>query len=399
MWKDGDADCDHVERSKGNTRGGLATAANKVDDGKREQQNRSDNDNGFHGEQYRDLCGKCGARRIDAQIGLEESPAAYVAKMVEVFREVKRVLRNDGCLWLNLGDSYASGEIGRHDALQSIGACNGATGISLPGLARFQQKRQQSKLRSGLKPKDLVGIPWRVAFALQANGWYLRDAIVWAKAEVDDDSVLEGSAMPGSQRDRCTASYEFVFQLTKSARYYFDPEAEKTRSGAMLRNVWRINSEPTKIKHFATFPRELVRRCIRLGTSERGACPHCGKPWERVTEKTRYEPKTGLRFVDESRGDKTRKLNGSEYNRQVKTIAEYFRPVCTCPEHKPRPCVVFDPFIGSGTTIVVANALGRHGIGCDLSVDYLAMARQRINRPHAPIIRQHEKPMPLFDLT
>jgi len=324
--------------------------------------------------QFRDVCGKCGARRIDAQLGLEPTPADFVAKMVQVFREVWRVLRNDGCAWVNLGDSYAGG--GPHHGEKNPGKSRtnrgSITGIDRPSVP-------------GLKPKDLCMIPHRVAIALQADGWWLRDAIVWAKGEVDEDSVLTGSPMPGSQRDRCTSAHEMLFQLAKAPRYYFDPEAEKTQSGAMLRNVWRINPEPTKIKHFATYPRELVRRCIRLSTSERGCCPTCGAPWARVTESERVATRPGR--DTKINGRQASEIGNRDPGRHVTTTQTTgWRPTCEH-GHAPVPAIVFDPFVGSGTTGVVALALGRQFIGCDLSRDYLAMADRRISRPHAPIVR------------
>jgi DNA modification methylase len=218
--------------------------------------------------------------QVSGQIGLEPTPEEYVAEMVGVFREVRRVLRGDGTLWLNLGDSYAtqSGERTR----QQSGDCNRpcAEATSLPA----------TKRPPGLKPKDLIGIPWRVAFALQADGWYLRSDIIWAKP----------NPMPESVTDRPTKAHEYVFLLTKSERYYWDADAvrepnltasnvrdkgaERYGSEARLspngegrhewnnplgrnrRSVWTIATEPCRAAHFAVMPTKLVEPCILAGS-------------------------------------------------------------------------------------------------------------------------------------
>ena len=214
---------------------------------------------------------------VDGQIGLEATPDAYVARLVEVFREVRRVLRDDGTLWLNLGDSYASNAKGS----------GGATAKQATNAGAFYAPR---KFNHGVKEKDLIGIPWRVAFALQADGWYLRQDIIWHKP----------NPMPESVRDRCTKAHEYIFMLSKSQRYYFDAEAikepvaessvsrlsqptlaqqagsarvpgktngnMKAVGGSETRNrrsVWTVTTKPFKGAHFATFPPELVRRCLQ----------------------------------------------------------------------------------------------------------------------------------------
>src|SRR3990167_9481673 len=161
--------------------------------------------NELNREFFKEVCGKCGAKRIDQQLGLEKTPEEYVAKLVGIFQEVKRVLKKEGTLWLNLGDSYAAGGNGGGTEKQDS---NRGT-LALKGKAK--------KAPPGLKPKDLVGIPWRVAFALQADGWYLRQDIIWAKP----------NPMPESVTDRCTKSHEYIFLLSKSKNYYFDNEAIK----------------------------------------------------------------------------------------------------------------------------------------------------------------------------
>ena len=274
-WEDGDGNCDHIQdESKTKQFGNPEFNENRPS--RKETKTK-----GFY---YEKECEKCGAKRIDSQIGLEQSPNEYVEQLVQVFREVKRVLRDDGTLWLNLGDSYSgsgkgpSGNLGKtHDE-------------------RNMEEKHSAIVPDGLKPKDLVGIPWRVAFALQADGWYLRQDIIWAKP----------NPMPESVTDRCTKSHEYLFLLSKSARYYFDNQAIKepgvseigdaqirfggskygdsddpkhaTKSGDVwvkpedgLRNkrdVWTINTKPFKGAHFAVMPEALVEPCILAGSKE-----------------------------------------------------------------------------------------------------------------------------------
>jgi DNA modification methylase len=268
----------------------------------------------------------------DGQIGLEATPEAYVARMVEVFREVRRVLRDDGTCWVNLGDSYAATtkNTGRFDHDRSHGNEERGTYLSVAG------PNKKVKVDLGiLKPKDLVGIPWRVAFALQADGWYLRQDIIWHKP----------NPMPESVRDRCTKAHEYVFLLTKSPRYYYDADAVSeaavqpmgvarrtgqckstvlghtsttstlgSNQGESVRNrrsVWTITPKPYKGAHFAVMPPDLVEPCIKAG------CPVGG--------------------------------------------------------------TVLDPFAGSGTTLAVATKLGRNSIGIELNAEYIELARARIN--------------------
>jgi DNA modification methylase len=263
------------------------------------------------------------------QIGLEPTPGQFVAELVAVFREVRRVLRDDGTLWLNLGDSYAVNGGGR-----AYGASDGAVGrADAPGSPRRAPEE--------LKAKDLIGIPWRVAFALQADGWYLRQDIIWHKP----------NPMPESVTDRCTKAHEYIFLLSKSARYYYDADAIKeaststspagnkfhkysdayangtseehrTKAGLIAlsgvewetrnrRSVWTVPTQPYSGAHFATFPPRLIEPCILAG------CP----------------------------------IDGT----------------------------VLDPFSGSGTTGQVAIGNARRYIGCELNPAYNALAEQRLH--------------------
>jgi DNA modification methylase len=345
---------------------------------------------------------------VPGQLGLEPTPDAYVANMVAVFREVWRVLRPDGTVWLNLGDSFASSGIpGKRASGDHPRDCD---------CDYCQMKYAKRIVPMGLKPKDLVGIPWRVAFALQADGWWLRSDIVWAKS----------NPMPESVTDRPTKAHEYLFLLAKSARYFYDNEAikepcgpfhpcgpgsradndrdpahgtrkqdaigkqtyvgfndrwrENPTSGRNKRSVWEIPTSPFPEAHFATFPPALVEPCIKAGTSERGCCPACGAPWERVverqdnrhwTERRTDRDKWALGTNPGGRNDG----GGSFFGNDARTIG--WQPTCGCPEHEPVPCVVLDPFGGAGTTMLVADRLGRHGVGVELSGEYCRMARRR----------------------
>jgi DNA modification methylase len=392
-WEGGDAECDHqtgkAARNDGGVGGRNGPTSEACDGGSL---------------QYRDTCGKCGARRIDQQLGLESTPEAYVARMVEVFREVRRVLRDDGTLWLNLGDSYAatSKTTGRNDNGQRVAA-------PATWECRYEYARTEIKTQTGLKPKDLVGIPWRVAFALQADGWWLRQDIIWHKP----------NPMPESVRDRCTKAHEYVFLLTKSERYFYDAaavsEAAEGKSGSYFgskkqegtkrqdigrdcqtewatrnrRSVWTITTKPYSGAHFAVMPADLVEPCIRAGTSEEGCCQTCGAPWERVVERGDV-PMTARRqrlsmtqraghpaYAETLRPSSLGAGSGGDVPARSITTTGW-QPSCDCDAHQPVPCTVLDPFAGSGTTLAVAAELGRNAIGCELNPEYIALADQRI---------------------
>lgn len=182
---------------------------------------------------------------IDGQIGLEKTLPQYINRLVAIFSEVKRVLKNDGVFWLNIGDGYTSGN-------------RGWRAPDKKNPARAMNIRPNTP--AGLKPKDLIGIPWRLAFALQQDGWFLRSDIVWYKP----------NAMPESVKDRPTRAHEYVFLLTKAEKYYYDYEAVKEKNGNKKRNrrsVWSINTQPFSEAHFATFPTSLIEPCILAGSS------------------------------------------------------------------------------------------------------------------------------------
>ena len=262
---------------------------------------------------------------MDGQIGLEDTPDAFVARLVEVFREVHRVLRDDGTLWVNLGDSYSG---------SGKGVWNAPDDRKLNVKETYRPSVNPTKVRTGLKPKDLIGIPWRVAFALQADGWYLRQEIIWHKP----------NPMPESIKDRCVKSHEQIFLLSKSQHYFFDhlaiqedavgkpsgntvrksrPTQQALQRGDQCgsipwegngkrnkRSVWTVTTKPFKGAHFATFPPDLIEPCVLAGAPVGG--------------------------------------------------------------------VVLDPFFGAGTTGLVSQNHGRHWIGCELNPEYADIARNRL---------------------
>lgn len=346
---------------------------------------------------------------MDAQLGLEATPDAYVAALVAVFREVRRVLADDGTLWLNLGDSY--------------NAYNGGAGPS-SSLSRGAQTEQRPQLATGyglkykgLKPKDLIGIPWRVAFALQADGWYLRSDIIWHKP----------NPMPESVTDRPTKAHEYLFLLSKRPTYFYDADAVRETTGSESdpafyeanrkphhdhaadlqrgmvqpkpvgfvsmthplgrnrRTVWTVATQPFSEAHFATFPPALIEPCILAGTSAKGQCPECSKPWLRQAEDTpeyaefkRAETERrggGMRSNDLESLGLTRGTSNKSVSRQSVTTG--WAPSCA---HglEPVPDVVLDPFGGAGTTGLVADRLGRNAILIELNPDYVKMAERRV---------------------
>lgn len=348
----------------------------------------------------------------DGQIGLEESPEAYVARLVEVFREVRRVLKDEGTLWLNLGDSYASNW-----------PCNRRNVVGAGSLPNGKREARPPRMGAGLKDKDLIGIPWMVAFALRADGWWLRSDIIWEKP----------NCMPESVTDRPTKSHEYLFLFAKSQKYFWDAEAikeesitcdprkpytskgakeldgreiwhsgEKRESGDFTkrnkRTVWTIPTKPFKEAHFATFPEKLVEPCILAGTSEKGYCPVCGKAWVRQIEtKHLYEiaagmgnpsPKKRARqdvgLASSKSGLSSSKKTGYPQSPEVKTIG--WLPSCSC-NLDPVPAICLDPFFGAGTVGLVAKQLARIYIGIELNPAYVEIAKKRIAAIPASLAR------------
>ena len=376
----------------------------------------------------------------EREIGCEQSPEEYVQKLIEIFMEVHRVLRTDGTLWLNLGDSYASNGI-------YIGSYKERhpehTDLHVKDSDRYPQARKGT--RGGeykIKAKDLMGIPWRVILSLQECGWYLRRDIVWAKS-VSFCSTYVGSCMPEPVRDRPVSSHEYLFLMSKSPRYYYDyegvkePTSTKPRSlgnktpfgvvkrndvgtdrmtttwgspsGRNLRSVWTINPKPFPGAHFATFPPRLIEPAIRAGTSEYGCCSECGEQYARVIEKGNPDEKhkklCGADSTGKYNGEsekwrkqdalgkntytgfnarwKAKQQNASDVKRRIlegmvekKTVS--WTKSCTCSSTQLSRPLVLDPFMGSGTTALVSLMNGRDFVGIELNPEYIKMAEKRV---------------------
>lgn len=324
-WIGGNPDCDHVANP----------SATKKQGNSEFNENRPCREETKTAGYYKSICPKCGAIREDKQIGLEETPEEYISRLVNVFREVKRILKPEGTLWVNIGDSYwGSGSRGYDftgkltEASKVQAGSKGTENLSnIPKLVGTTD--------TGIKNKDLIGIPWLLAFALRNDGWYLRQDIIWHKP----------NPMPESVKDRCTKSHEYIFLLSKSPKYYFDfkaiqePVSRKDTTGICFggvkysdnqdvkfeiysgndyindgtrnrRDVWSVVPSHYKEAHFATFPEELVEPMILAG------CPKGG--------------------------------------------------------------IVLDPFMGSGTTGAVAVLNKRHYIGCELNPEYIELSNRRI---------------------
>lgn len=410
QWDGGDAACGHRAASGASASSGLNGSLAHKD--------------GRVFTPYRDTCGKCGARRIDRQIGLEATPDEYLATMVAVFREVRRVLRRDGTCWVNMGDSYVSGQGGRQSAAGELPKVirrdraepRQRDDVDVMGWSeRAMSPRTYPSRDTGLKPKDLLMMPARLALALQADGWWVRSAITWCKP----------SPMPESCTDRPTSATEMVYLLTKRAHYFYDaiairedavsdhPSGNGYKRDARLsyaddkgargneqqwngvggtrnaRNWWVINSKPFPEAHFATYPPALAERCIKAGTSERGCCSQCGKPWVRGAR-----PGLGLGAYNDHSMDAVagmgapspNKLNGAQLaavRAAQPAVTTGWRAAC---DHEAAvvPCVVLDPFAGAGTTLLVADRLQRDAIGVELNVEYTRMAMERC-RADAPL--------------
>ena len=431
----------------------------------------------------------------DGQIGLEETVGEYVANIVDVFADVWNILEDDGTVWLNLGDSYYNYRPGKGQALNKQTVSN--TNQDLPTTCARRGNKQE-----GLKEKDLIGIPWRVAFALQDFGWYLRQDIIWHKP----------NPMPESVRDRCTKAHEYIFLFTKNPQYYFDNEAIKepsvnkesykgrrkrsamtekseiimdkfgaTRNGFKnieegktypirnKRSVWTVTTKPYKGAHFATFPKELIEPCIKAGCPKK-ICVSCGASYQRqkkVEKNLTLEEVELIRnnIIETNKERKPYAILDAEFRNQVveyrnlpdhNELKEYLQfnknlvkltidqiesafgtqaphhwfekngsypskedwlklkqmlllddkydiamteifyksglkgvnsyidegliKQCKCETNETKAGIVFDPFMGSGTTAQVAKELGRQYLGCELNPEYKKLQDERLNK-------------------
>ena len=337
----------------------------------------------------------------EGMIGLEPTFEEHLANLVAVFREVRRVLRNDGTVFLNYGDSYTSGNRAtwQSGASKNMGHC-------------IQDDIPRPNTPYGLKPKDLIMMPSRVAMALQADGWWLRSEIVWHKP----------NPIPESVTDRPTSAHEKLYLLSKAAQYFYDAEAVRvamqpqsiaqlnqstfdsqtggpkdTKTGnrshrktlenlkanggtsSNLRNVWTIATHSFKEAHFATFPPALVEPCIKAGTSAHGVCGECSAPWAReVDAEIEYTQKThnvhGCRIEPLNHGSDRADRHVAGRKRVTTTG---WSPSCTC-NAAVVPATVLDCFAGAGTTGLVADRLGRDAVLIEINAEYADMARERL---------------------
>ena len=428
---------------------------------------------------------------VDGQLGLEKTPEEHIDNLVRGFHKFKRVLRNDGTLWVNYGDKYNAGREGGWAGGKNSG---------------FQQVDERYQQRSGVnvissKPKELLCLPWRVAMALQADGWYLRSVIIWCKAwsfhdcgyetkvikseglfgqeltdVIEEGQNYAGSTMPesvngwrwerhkvkvkkgkvsrrgdpietGERRAeydkpdylaqwklcpgcakcnkhdgwvlrkgswRPTSAYEYLFMFSKTKSYYADAEAVKEEgstnshekgsklappidsagighkdwhkytpeipSGRNLRNVWCIGTKGYKGAHYATFPEALIEPVIKASTSQKGVCPKCGAPWARMVETKQIHYRKPHYKSEYASGEKYGgKFFDSMYSNHSTTLG--WMPTCDCGVKETVPALVYDPFMGSGTTAAVADKLGRHYCGSELNEDYIKeQVEQRLER-------------------
>ncbi|HUS50340.1 MAG TPA: site-specific DNA-methyltransferase [Candidatus Paceibacterota bacterium] len=308
---------------------------------------------------------------VEDQLGQEKTPEEYINNLVDICREVKRVLRKDGVFWLNLGDSY-----------------NSTSGYSRSKKEFYRKGREggsankKSFKHPTIKTKDLVGMPWMVAFALRDDGWYLRTDCIYSKS----------NSMPDGAKDRPTRSHEYIFQLTKSSKYFYDYFAvlEKAKSPRVLsgsgfgarnqkgtfrmdqerefvdygtrnkRSVWECPVASFKGQHFAVFSTELIDPCIRSSVSGKGCCSTCGSPWKRILEKIKISAD-----------------NKDGYISELKSVG--WEPTCKCGIEETIPCLVLDPFNGTGTTGLSAFANNSNYVGVDLNGKYLNITRERLD--------------------
>jgi len=350
--------------------------------------------------QYSNTFALCGAWY--GGFGLEPNPDLYVRHTIEILREIRRVLRKDGVVFWNIGDSYATHASG------GKGYAHNFRPLDVAVREGIDQPKPTAK-SIGLKEKDLCLIPFRVAIAAQEDGWWVRSDIIWSK----------NNPMPESVTDRPTNSHEYILMLTKSARYYWDAEAVKEAclpvsieraeyawhqkktddmvainhvqtermgerfvplSGRNLRSVWTFPTQPYKGAHFATFPEALPERCIKAATPEAGCCPQCCAPWVRVLEKKkgkRHESES--QTIDSGRGEQA---DRGKHASPTETSTLGWKPSCQCQTDKPPvPSLVLDPFAGSGTTLFVAARLGRRAVGYEISEEYCRLIINR-NKQH-----------------
>ncbi len=351
------------------------------------------------------FCSLCGAWK--GAYGLEPTPEMYIQHTIEILREIRRVLRKDGVVFWNIGDSYAGGHVSYSNKRWQHGAG-----------PNNEQHRWLGQGDPDLKPKDLCLIPFRVAIAAQEDGWWVRSIIIWSKP----------NPMPESVTDRPTESHEYILMLTKSAKYYWEADAVREpndntgiwgdqlkhkfnddrgqgkhgatsmyanqtyeqrqkylTSGRNLRSVWTFPTQPYPEAHFAVFPEKLPETCIKAATPEVGCCSKCGAPWERILDKKSSafnirvrDAKAGRATPEEGHKATQEEIDGYPGNHPDPGYRQTtgWQVTCKCNADKV-PSTVLDPFMGSGTTLWVAKVLNRRAVGYETSEEYCQLALER----------------------
>jgi DNA modification methylase len=411
----GRPDCEHVWKPLGK-KGGPA-AKQGINSHLRGRSVPEQQTKAAHADQG-ECCERCLAWR--GEHGQEPTFDLWLQHEVLIFREIKRVLRKDGTLWLNIGDAYATTPNGRSAEDQKAAGTDNRT---------FRNK-PNSTIGGKFKPKDRLLMPHRLAIALHEDGWWVRDEIVWSKL----------NSMPSSIKDRTCPSHEFMFMLTKRPHYYYDyvaiqePLAEATindrvdgdrfrpdrghpseqpsaGNGRLVdngmkikRSVWSLALEPFPEAHFATFPTKLIVPAIEAGTSAHGVCPKCGAPWERQTVEIFTPQQDAPNSSKRKPGQTAPETRWNTGQGSERGTVEYrtagWAPTCKHAHLKPVPATVLDPFGGSGTTGLVADMLGRDAILIELNPEYAQMARKRIRenlgRVQSDIPEDKPADLPLF---
>jgi len=385
------------------------------------------------GKALSQFCSPCGAWR--GAYGLEPTPELYVQHTIEILREIRRVLRKDGCVFWNIGDSYFGG--GNNRGNNSPISDKQASNFGAVGQCAEHQKNVGK--HQTIKPKDLCLIPFRVALETQRDGWWVRSVIIWNKL----------NPMPESITDRPTESHEYILMLTKNKNYYWDAEAVREpyteplnrwggpefrnsshkyielgghdgeqhygatsmfrkgrpvrpdESGRNLRSVWTFPTQGYPEAHFATFPEKLPELCIKAATPEVGCCSKCGKPYERIVKVVGHQVTDAMKvagcnasgmYAGSEKKDYSATLSQqpSESKRRIlESMSEVreseWKPACNC-NAEAVPSIVLDPFAGSGTTLAVAKREGRRAIGYELSSDYCKLAKDRVMSVTLPLL-------------
>lgn len=332
-WEGGDPDCDHIANPK----------ATKVQGNPLFNENRPSREGTHTKGYYKTICQKCGAVRVDEQIGLEETPEQYIDRLVKVFHEIKRCMKDTGTLWINIGDTYwGSGSKGTD--FTEYFSNKGAKQSTNKGTCDMSNIPRMTGNKGIYKNKDLIGIPWMLAFALRADGWYLRQDIIWHKP----------NPMPESVKDRCVKSHEYVFLLSKNKSYYFDYEAIQTEANEAYEGRYKYDFYNGEKEHGSDGPGESINTA--------GKKNFTGKANKRDV----WTVNVGGGYSDE---------DNAHYATYPKKLIEPC-VLAGCPEGG----VVLDPFNGTGTTGSVAIQWQRKYIGIDLNKDYIGMATRRLQK-------------------